>query len=131
MLLSTVTKTSNRPAMASRWLRRDRECSQPTAAGRSYRAEPALRLAPNSLGGNFAGLADGGPPRHLKDGNSVLPRDVGKVVQELVERVAAFDVVEQGLDRHARSREDRLPAEVLGRDCDQGLGQFEIGRASC
>src|SRR5262245_7247789 len=75
------------------------------------------------LGGSFAGLGDGGLPRHLKHGNGVLPRDVGKIGQELVERVTAFDVVEQGLNWHARSREHRLTAEIRERDCNQGLGQ--------
>jgi hypothetical protein len=40
------------------------------------------------LGGSFAGLGDGGLPRHLQHGDGVFPGDVGKVVQELVKRVA-------------------------------------------
>src|SRR6185295_10725910 len=50
----------------------------------------------------------------LKSSNGLLSSDGRKLSQEFIKRVAAFEVVEQRLHRHASPNEDRGAAEDLG-----------------
>ncbi len=50
----------------------------------------------------------------FKELNGLLPRDGGKVAQKVVERIALFDVVEQGLDGNTRTGETRRAVHDLG-----------------
>jgi len=61
--------------------------------------------------------------RHLEDRQCVLTGDRGKIVQELVERVATLDVLDEGLHGHTRAREDWDATQAVGRGRDQGARQ--------
>ena len=50
----------------------------------------------------------------FKELNRLLPRDGGKVSQEVVERIALLDVVEQGLNRGARAGKAGRAVHDLG-----------------
>jgi hypothetical protein len=50
----------------------------------------------------------------FKEPNRLLPRDGGKVAEKAVERIALFDVVEQGLNRYARAGKARCAMHDLG-----------------
>lgn len=49
--------------------------------------------------------------RELEDGDGLVALDGWKLVQELVESLTAFEIVEQRLHRHARADEHRRAAE--------------------
>jgi hypothetical protein len=90
-------------------------------------SSPPASPKPVVIGGDLAGLGDGCHTGKLKDSDGMLAGNVREIDQELIEGISRLDVVEQGLDWHPRSGEDWLSAEVLGRDCDQGLGQLAHG----
>src|SRR5690348_6919784 len=55
----------------------------------------------------------------LQDSDRMLAGDGWKFVQELVERMASFQVVDQILHRDASAREYRRASQALGRGSDQ------------
>ena len=52
----------------------------------------------------------------LEQLNRLCATDRAKLFEKKIQRVAAFDVVEQGLDRHSRAGEARGAAENPGID---------------
>jgi len=54
------------------------------------------------------------PLRLLERRDGQIPRNGGEIVQELFQRVATLDVVDQCLHRHARTDEDGGTPEDLG-----------------
>lgn len=59
----------------------------------------------------------------------MLAANSWKFVQELVEWMSSFQVVDQRLHRDTSPREDRCAAQALGRGSDQRVrqrGQFEL-----
>lgn len=51
--------------------------------------------------------------RHFKDRNSVLACHVGEILKENIQRIASFEVIEQRLNRHARTCKHRPAAKAL------------------
>ena len=64
------------------------------------------------------GSGCGGPQQRvlgqLQRGNRLKPRDGWEVLKELIERMPAFEIVNEGLYGHARADKDRRAAENLG-----------------
>jgi len=50
-----------------------------------------------------------GLARLLENGNGGLPRHARKIVEELIERFAALQVIKEILHRYARASKDRYP----------------------
>jgi hypothetical protein len=50
----------------------------------------------------------------VKKLNSLFPLDSGEVAEEVVEGIALFDVVEQGLDGNSRTSETRCAVHDFG-----------------
>jgi len=50
----------------------------------------------------------------LKEPGDLLTANAGKVVQKLVEAIAAFEIIDQRLDRHPGAYEDWGSAQDLG-----------------
>jgi hypothetical protein len=50
----------------------------------------------------------------VEHGDHLFTSDARKVVQEIVQRVSAFQVIDQVLDRHSRSRETGVPPRISG-----------------
>jgi len=67
------------------------------AAG-SHRGEPASRL----LGGG----SDQGALGNLEDGHGVVSRDARELLEELIQRVPCLEVIDERLDRDARTCEN-------------------------
>src|SRR5262245_9262853 len=58
----------------------------------------------------------------MKERNNLLPLDGGKSRQEVIDRRATLQVVDERLDRNARPDEDRGTAQDVRRRTDDGLG---------
>jgi len=52
----------------------------------------------------------------LKKGDDLVAPNAGKIFQKLVNRIAAFEVIDQVLDRHAGARKARRSAHDFGID---------------
>lgn len=57
----------------------------------------------------------------------MLARHIGKLHQELVQRIARFEIVEQRLHRHPRTREHGRSAEALRGGGDEGAREGHGG----
>lgn len=51
---------------------------------------------------------------HFQDGNRLLESDGRKTVEELFQRFSSLEVIEQRLDRNARTGETRAPLSRSG-----------------
>src|SRR5437867_621144 len=56
----------------------------------------------------------------FEERDRLLPRDTGKVIEELFQRIASLQVVEEGANRNARSDEHRRSAVNLGIGMNDG-----------
>lgn len=59
----------------------------------------------------------------FQHGDCVLARDGRKLVQKLIQGVAPFQVVDEALDRRARSSEDGSATEPIRVACDEWVWQ--------
>lgn len=64
----------------------------------------------------FCGLFEGLEGEFSADG--------GELAQEIVEGVAAFEIVDEVLEGHSRAPEAGGSSEDFGIDCDGGLGHW-------
>ena len=62
-----------------------------------------------------------GLTRLLENGNGDVPCDAGKIIEKLIQGFAAFKIIKEILDRHARARKDWRAALDLGIDRNQLL----------
>lgn len=53
-----------------------------------------------------------------------LAADGGELLEKLVEGVAAFEIVDEVFERHARAPEAGRSAEDFGIDCDGGFAHL-------
>jgi len=63
----------------------------------------------------------------VEGGLSLTPSDGREVDQEVLERVAAAQIVEKILDGHPRSHEDRYVAEVSGSEWTMSSSLIGMG----
>jgi hypothetical protein len=53
-------------------------------------------------------------PPHLQSRHRLLAADAGKIVEEIIERIAPLEILEEGPHRHPRVHEYRGTAQDLG-----------------
>ncbi len=68
--------------------------------------------------------------RLLERSHSLRVRHRGEVIQKVAQGMAAFDVVDQSLQRNASPNEDRRSTEDLGIDMDNIIGVIHVATHS-
>src|SRR4051812_4525982 len=88
---------------------------------------PSRRMrTPQLSRGSHQGLL-----RDLQHGDGVLATDTGKLVQELIEWMSGFEVVDERADWDTRAGEDGSAAESVGGCGDCGIGNGRHGGSRC
>ena len=82
------------------------------------------------LGRGNGGLTEQRLAREFEDGDCVLARHAREVLEELPERMAAFDVVDERAHGNARPRETGLTTEAIGGGGDEWNRQSHRERSN-
>jgi hypothetical protein len=72
---------------------------------------------------SLGSLGDSCTLRHFQDRHRMRARHVGEILQKLVERITAFDVLEQCLHGYSRAGENRRPLRYSGEMVIKGSGR--------
>ncbi len=81
-----------------------------------------IPIEQNAHDGGLRCRGDESAFRELEDGDRVVPADVRKRIQELVERMACLEVINEALNRNPSARKYRRAPEALGGSGNQGRG---------